>query len=84
VHFAAFVRLPERIRARYWKPDHYTPLVYVETSFDSFTGIVLGKRDEPYEDIDDFDRAFILFSLDDQPHGEFITIYGYNCHVERL
>jgi len=83
-HFAAFSRLPEKIRARYWEPDGNTPFIYVEGRDSGYTGIVLGKRDEPYEDVDDFDRVFILFSLDIDSNGEFITVYGYNCHVERI
>ncbi|WP_034998817.1 hypothetical protein [Beijerinckia mobilis] len=83
-HLTAFSCLPERIRARYWEPDHNTPLVYVEGNFGGCIGIVLGKRDEPYEDVDDFDREFVLFSIDDKHIGEFIIVYGYNCHVERI
>ncbi|WP_041779070.1 hypothetical protein [Beijerinckia indica] len=83
-HLAIFSRLPAHIRARYWKPDYNTPFVYVEADHTDFTGIVLGDRDEPYEDVDDFDRAFTLFSLDCEPAGELLTIYGWNCHVERV
>jgi hypothetical protein len=85
-HFTAFSRRPAHIRARFWPPDHDTPFVEITTGDDqmTFTGIILVERDEPYEEADDFDRAFTLFSLDDAPEGEFLTIYGWNCHVDRL
>lgn len=85
----AFLRLPERRRARCAQPVTGDPLVdtlvFAEAGDGSawYEGVVVaGERDG--DGAWDLGAQFTIITTDVVPEGELLLVHGYNCDMEVL
>ncbi len=86
---AAFLRLPERRRARCRAPvtgDGATDVLVLAEAGDgsgSYEGVIVdGEQDEDGCWV--LDALFAIFTTDDRPEGGFVLVHGWNCDVQPL
>lgn len=85
---AAFSRAPDRLRHRCAEQVHgdarHDTLVRAEApTGEAWEGVIVaGLRDEAGAWL--LDSEFTIFTDDEQPEGQLITVQGWNCHVELL
>jgi hypothetical protein len=82
----AFAAAPERMRQRCSKP------VYGNTALDTLVraeapngevweGVVVAGEHEP-DGAWALDAEFLIFTLDERPEGQLVTVHGWNCDVQ--
>ena len=84
----AFAAAPERVRQRCSKPVHgntaLDTLVRAEApGGEAWEGIVVGGEREP-DGSWALDAEFLIFTTDERPEGQLVTVHGWNCDVQPL
>ena len=85
---AAFAAASERIRRRCSEPVHGNAeldmLVRAEApGGEAWDGIVVGGEREP-DGSWALDAEFLIFTTDERPEGQLVTVHGWNCDVQPL
>ena len=85
---AAFSQAPDRLRHRCAEQVHgdarHDTLVRAEApTGEAWEGVIVaGERDE--DGVWLLDSEFTIFTDDERPEGQLITVQGWDCHVELL
>ena len=84
----AFAAAPERVRQRCREPVHgntsLDTLVRAEApGGEAWEGIVVGGEREP-DGSWALDAEFLIFTTDERPEGQLVTVHGWNCDVQPL
>lgn len=85
---AAYAHAPETIRRRCTVPVHGSAsldkLVRAEApDGQAWEGVIVGGERE-HDGAWALDAEFIIFTTDERPEGQLITVHGWNCDVESL
>ena len=83
---AAFAAAPEQVRQRCSTPVHGSTaldlLVRAEApSGEAWEGIVVAGEREP-DGSWALDTEFLIFTTDECPEGQLVTVHGWNCDVQ--
>lgn len=84
----AFAAAPERMRQRCSKPVHgntaLDTLVRAEApNGEAWEGVVVAGECEP-DGAWALDADFLIFTTDERPEGQLVTVHGWNCDVQSL
>lgn len=84
----AFAAAPEQMRQRCSKPVHgntaLDTLVCAEApDGEAWEGVVVAGEREP-DGAWALDAEFLIFTTDERPESQLITVYGWNCDVQSL